>query len=264
MMTTRANEGFEEAYRLLPEPPPGGWLSDEPEMENYAHLMQMVALIATFKWLWRGRTDRFVAGNLTVYFSPVQKKSRDFRGPDLFVVLDVDATKKRNSWVVWEEGGRYPDVIFELLSPSTAETDRGAKKDTYQNIFRTPEYFLFDPETATLEGYALVAGRYQSLSPDAEGKLISQVLDLKLGVVGQELRLFTVDGSLVPKPEESALEAGRRADEQQQRADEQQQRADEQQQRADEQQQRADEQQRRAAAAEAELAALKEKLGRPS
>ena len=42
--------------------------------------------------------------------------NRDFRGPDFFVVLDVDGEVDRKSWIVWEENGRYPDVIVELMS----------------------------------------------------------------------------------------------------------------------------------------------------
>nr|WP_322505530.1 hypothetical protein [Chroococcidiopsis cubana] len=45
-----------------------------------------------------------------------------------FVALDVDGSRERQGWVVWEEDGRYPDVIVELLSPSTAKVDRGVKK----------------------------------------------------------------------------------------------------------------------------------------
>ncbi|HEY6558755.1 MAG TPA: Uma2 family endonuclease [Polyangiaceae bacterium] len=236
--------------RLVPEPPPGGWLSDEPPMETYQHLMQMLALIATLRFLWRERTDYFAGGNLTVYFSPVQKKSDDFRGPDFFVVLGVDGTKPRASWVVWEEGGRYPNFIVEIASDSTARVDRGEKKRIYQDIFRTPEYFVFDPETAVLEGWRLVGGRYQAMAPDSSGCLTSEQLELKLGIVDRELRFFSPDGVLVSKPEEAALEAQRRADEEQRRADEEQRRADA-------ERQRADEAQLRAEAAERELAALK-------
>jgi Uma2 family endonuclease len=43
--------------------------------------------------------------------------------------------------VVWEEGGRYPEVIFEFLSPSTRQADRTVKKELYEQVFRTPEYY---------------------------------------------------------------------------------------------------------------------------
>lgn len=97
--------------------------------------------------------------NLTVYYSAEQVKHRDFRGPDFFVVRDVDP-RPRRSWAVWEEGGRAPDVIVEVLSDSTEQNDRGPKKEIYERILRVPEYYLFDPETEVVEGFRLAGGRY--------------------------------------------------------------------------------------------------------
>ncbi|MFS0517310.1 Uma2 family endonuclease [Nostoc sp. UIC 10607] len=54
--------------------------------------------------------------------------------------------RSRNSWVIWEEDGRYPDLMIELLSENTADIDRNLKKNLYENRFHTPEYFLFLPE----------------------------------------------------------------------------------------------------------------------
>ncbi|MGI2909488.1 Uma2 family endonuclease, partial [Tolypothrix sp. VBCCA 56010] len=67
------------------------------------------------EWLWRKRNDFFIGANLTIYFSRQQLRNRDFRGPDFFLVRDTEK-RPRNSWVVWEEDGRYPDLIIELLS----------------------------------------------------------------------------------------------------------------------------------------------------
>jgi Uma2 family endonuclease len=68
-----------------------------------------------------------------------QLKKRDFCGPDFFVVLDTEK-RPRKSWVVWGEQGKYPNVIVEILSDSTANIDRTKKKILYQNTFRTPNY----------------------------------------------------------------------------------------------------------------------------
>jgi len=35
----------------------------------------------------------------------------------------IDSSYPLQGWVVWKEGGRYPDVIVELMSPSTAKID---------------------------------------------------------------------------------------------------------------------------------------------
>ncbi len=124
--------------------PPGDIYSDEPPLESDLHREQIDLLIRLIKWWWRDRQDFYATGNLTIYFSPNQKKSEEFRGPDFFVVLDAEK-KDRKSWVVWQEDGKYPNVIIELLSNSTASVDKGLKKQIYQNTFRTPDYFWFDP-----------------------------------------------------------------------------------------------------------------------
>jgi Uma2 family endonuclease len=184
-------------------PPRGDFWSDEPQMETYAHLTQMLLLLACLERHWRHRSDFFCAGNLTIYFSRRQIRSEDFRGPDFFVVLGT-TREPRRSWVVWEEDGKYPNVIVELVSTSTEAIDRGTKKRIYQDVFRTPDYILFDPESGDLEGWRLVEGVYEPMAPDARGLLWSAQLELFLGVRDGKLRFFERDGALVPTPDEEA------------------------------------------------------------
>jgi regulator of protease activity HflC (stomatin/prohibitin superfamily) len=93
--------------------------------------------------------------------------------------------------------------------------DRTAKKALYQDVFRTPEYFWFSPETGELAGFHLVDGHYQPIQPDAQGRLGSTILGLRLGVVDGSLRLFDTTGTLVPTlPEAIACEQARVAEEQ--------------------------------------------------
>ncbi|NEQ47491.1 MAG: Uma2 family endonuclease [Leptolyngbya sp. SIOISBB] len=181
--------------------PPGDLYSDEPPLESSLHLQQMILLLSCLDWLWKDRTDYFSAGNLTIYYSPDQRKSEDFRGPDFFVVLGAEK-RSRKSWVVWEEGGKYPNVIVELLSDSTADTDRTLKKEIYQDTFRTPDYFWFSPDTLEFQGFHLVDGAYQDLLPNEQGYLWSQQLQLFLGIHEGQLRFFTPAGQLIETPEE--------------------------------------------------------------
>lgn len=206
-------------------------LSDEPEMESSLHYMQLLLLVTCLEWLWRDRNDFFIGANLTIYFSRQQLRNRDFRGPDFFLVKDTEK-RPRNSWVVWEEDGRYPDLIIELLSESTAHVDRNLKKNLYQNRFRTPEYFWFSPENLEFVGFELVGNEYQEIVANSRGWRWSQVLGLYLGVEAGKLRYFTLEGDLVPTPEEAAKLAQQAAIEEKQRATEAQQRATEAQQRA--------------------------------
>lgn len=230
----------------MPVFPPGDLDSDEPPLETYLHLRQMILLLTSLDWLWHDHDDYFAAGNLTVYYSPRQRKSEDFRGPDFFVVLNTER-KPRKSWVVWEEDGKYPNIIIELLSDSTATTDRGLKKEIYQDIFRTPEYFWFDPDTLEFEGFALLQGTYQPMPANDQGRYWSQQLQLFLGVEADQLRFFTLDGQLVLTPTEAA-----QAEQQQRLAAEQQ---------AAEAEQQAAEAEQRAAEAEALLAQYRERFG---
>lgn len=196
--------------------PPVNLESDEPPLESSLHLQQLLLLLKCLDWLWKDRTDYFAAGNLTIYYSPNQLKSEDFRGPDLFVVLGTEK-RPRKSWVIWEEDGQYPHIIIELLSDSTAKTDRGFKKTLYANVFRTPDYFWFDPNSLEFQGFHLLDGSYEALEPNALGHLWSQQLGLFLGIHAKTLRFFLPDGTLVPTPEETAEAEHERAEVEHQR-----------------------------------------------
>jgi Uma2 family endonuclease len=193
-------------------------LSDEPPMETYFHLRQMILLLTSLEWHWRDRNDFFAAGNLTIYYSRRQRKSEEFRGPDFFVVLNTER-KPRDSWVVWQENDKYPNVIVEILSDSTAETDRVLKKQIYQDNFRTPDYFWFDPKILEFRGFHLVGGEYQELQPNENGWLWSQQLGLYLGIYQSQLRFFTSQGQLVPTLEEKTEQESQRAEQEKQRAE---------------------------------------------
>jgi Uma2 family endonuclease len=192
--------------------------SNEPEMESSLHYAQLALLVSCLEWLWRDRDGFFIGANLTIYFSRQQLKTHDFRGPDFFLVKHIQK-RPRKSWVVWEEGGKYPDLIIELLSDSTAETDRTLKKTLYQDRFRTHEYFWFSPDTLEFAGFRLLGQQYQPITPNQAGWLWSEVLELHLGIRDGQLRYFDAQGQLMPTPEEDAEQAQQQADQAQHRAE---------------------------------------------
>jgi Uma2 family endonuclease len=202
---------------------PTNLYSDEPPLETDFHRNQIDLLIRLLKYWWKDRPDFYISGNLTVYYNEQQLKSREFRGPDIFIVLGAEK-KDRRSWAVWEEGGKYPNVVIELLSSSTATVDRGKKKDLYQNVWRVPEYYWFHPETLEFEGFQLVKGQYEVIAPTENGWLWSGQLGLYTGIYERQLRWFTAEGQLIPLPEEQerqAKEQERQAKEQERQAKEQ-------------------------------------------
>jgi hypothetical protein len=110
-------------------------------------------------------------------------------------------------------------VIIELLSDSTAKVDKGLKKDLYQNQFRTSEYFWFSPNSLELAGWRLTNSEYKPIPASENAWYWSQELGLYLGIWEDQLRYFTVEGRLVPTPEEANLEEIRKAETERQRAD---------------------------------------------
>ena len=241
--------------------PPSEILSDEPPLETERHLAQIILLLTCLKWWWRERPDSpqrddfYVGANMTIYYSPHQRRSEDFRGPDFFVVLGTQY-KERKSWVLWEEGGKYPNVIIEMLSETTAKIDRGEKKEIYQEVFRTPEYYWFDPYSLEFQGFALQSnGTYREMLPDRRGRLWSEQLELYIGIVEEKLRFLTVTGEVVPTPSEAAIaekikvaQANLQAEVERQRAEVERQRAEEETLRAEAEHRRAEEETLRAEA----------------
>ncbi len=193
----------------VPHPPTNLTYDDGKPLESDWHRVAMNVLIELIEVLFQGRRDFFAGGNMFIYFSDREVFNRDFRGPDVFLVKDVDRARERLYWAIWEEGGRYPNLIIELLSPKTAKIDRTTKKDLYERVFHTAEYFLYDPAEEGLEGYRLGANqRYLPLRPNEQGRLWSEELGAWLGtwqgklpghvVEPVWLRLFTEKGDLVP------------------------------------------------------------------
>jgi len=207
---------------------------DGVPVEKTVHLLAMML----FRHLAQNRlrelgTDFYVGANQFVYYSleqarevaeeehqldlfdqglrPDKPRKTAFRGPDTFIVRGV-FPRERDAWKAWEEEGRLPDLVLELLSPSTAKVDYGEKKRLYQDVFKSAEYFLYEPRSEMVDGYRLLDHKYQRISPSAKGRLWSGELQLEVGVwhgkyegaEGPWLRLFYPDGSLVLTTEEQA------------------------------------------------------------
>lgn len=92
--------------------------------------------------------------------------------PDIFFIA------KERDFIIPDDGPIMgaPDLIVEILSPSTAKYDRGEKKDLYER-FQVKEYWIADPKNRSVEVYQLKEGRYKLESYAAmEGGIESVVL----------------------------------------------------------------------------------------
>lgn len=231
-----------EVARESPLPPPTQDElphTDGVPLETERHRQQIALLLNTIQpWLAeRHRTTgegSYASGNMFVYFSVTQTRKYDFRGPDVFIVLDVEPGE-RKSWVVWEQG-KGPDIVIELLSESSRHFDKNGKKDIYQDRLRVPEYYWFDPWNADdLAGFSLCNGHYKPIAPDQRDRLPSRRLGgLCLtrwrgrfqGIDATWLRWSTPDGVLLPTEGELAERETERAERESERAERESERAE--------------------------------------
>ncbi len=91
-----------------------------------------------------------------VFFAPlgvVLGENSDVQ-PDLFVVLDANLPNLR-------EDGYYgtPDLIIEILSPSSIKLDRRTKFKLYERT-GVAEYWIIDPKNQSIEVYGRTEGVY--------------------------------------------------------------------------------------------------------
>lgn len=221
--------------------------SDDVPLDTPWHREQIDLLVNLARWHHRARDDFYVGGNMFVYWDP--SDSRKSSGPDFMFINGVERYRYRHIWAVWLENGRFPDVIVELMSPRTKNKDRKTNKEKYEQVFRTPEYFFYDPETEEFQGWRLADDQYKAITPNEQGWFWSEQTGLWLGtwygalVEGEKavwVRFYDRDGNLVPPPDEEAF-----------------QRAAAEHQRAETERKPADAERERAEKAEAELARLR-------
>ena len=83
--------------------------------------------------------------------------------PDFMVICNKDIIKTKGIYGV-------PDLIVEVLSPSTAKNDKGYKKDLYEFV-GVKEYWIIDINNYSVDVYLLNNGKYElnniySILPD--------------------------------------------------------------------------------------------------
>jgi len=71
--------------------------------------------------------------------------------PDGMVVCDPEKIRPNGVYGA-------PDLVVEILSPSTARYDRGQKKDAYEK-YGVREYWIVDPANKMVEQYLLCDGK---------------------------------------------------------------------------------------------------------
>jgi Uma2 family endonuclease len=91
-----------------------------------------------------------------VYFAPFEVKlsESDVVQPDLVFVAAEHAHRFTDAGL-----GGPPDLVVEILSPSTSRRDQTLKRKVYEK-FGIAEYWLVDPEGEVVSVHRLEGGRY--------------------------------------------------------------------------------------------------------
>lgn len=225
--------------------------------------------------------DYYVGVNMFVYYSWQQVRHQDFKGPDVYFVHNADGHKQRRYWAIWDEAGRYPDVIIELLSASTEREDLTHKRQIYEDTFHVAEYFCIAPQVTRIMGWRANNRRYETLNMDERGWMWSETLGLWIGAwQGNYLaeeniwpRFYYQDGRLVllavEQERERAAAAEAQIEQERERAAAAEAQIEQERERAaaaeaqiEQERERAETERERAELAEARIAQLEEQLRR--
>lgn len=115
-------------------------------MYNHNHVAFNIAVI--FNHYLRGKRCTAIPDGTDLYLT-----EEDRFVPDMMVVCDREK--------IQEDGVHgAPDLVVEVLSPSTAKRDRVDKKAVYERC-GVREYWLVDPKNRTIEQYFLRDGKLE-------------------------------------------------------------------------------------------------------
>lgn len=121
------------------------------------------AVVMHLSWLLYGFVRENELGKVLVSPFDVLFAEGDYLEPDILFV------RKSRADIVTERGIEGPpDLVVEVLSPSTASRDRGIKLERYR-LYGVAEYWVIDPDERTVEVWELGDGAASplALGPDA-------------------------------------------------------------------------------------------------
>jgi len=216
-----------------------------PMSDNTRQFRWISTIFGGLETLELDHPDVFVAGNILWY--PVEGEPTIRIGPDVLVAIGRPKGE-RGSYRQWEEGNQAPQVIFEILSPGNRPGEMKRKFLFYQQ-YGVEEYYIYDPDEGTLEGWLRAAKHLKKIRRMAG--FVSPRLGIKFdpGEGPDDLRIFGPDGKKFLTYAELFQQSKadqRRAAEERQRAQDADQRAEQQARVAEAERQRAEEERERA------------------
>lgn len=160
-----------------------------PMSDNSVQHRWIVLLFGNLAALYRDRPDVFVAGNHLIYAREGRPKVR--AAPDVYVAFGRPKGD-RGSYQVWREGGVFPQVIVEVLSPGN-RSEEMARRLLFYHRHGAEEYYVFDPDRVTLDVHLRgPRGRFRRTPVAAD--FVSPRLGVRFDLSGPDMAVFHPDG----------------------------------------------------------------------
>ncbi len=119
-------------------------------------------------FLRKNSLGKIIISPVDVYFS-----EKNILQPDILFVTNENLHKIKSKGLVGS-----PDLVIEILSPSTAHLDYEEKKIIYER-YGVQEYFIVEPNSNSVTAYFLKDGEYEE-QENTKGTINSVILNTEI------------------------------------------------------------------------------------
>ncbi|HET7117364.1 MAG TPA: Uma2 family endonuclease [Hanamia sp.] len=113
------------------------------------------------------------SGELRIAPYDVHLSKQNILQPDILFIKNENIHKIKTKGLFGA-----PDLVVEILSPSTSHLGFGEKKSVYER-YGVSEYFIVDPNTKSVDSYFLKDEKYEA-QKTITGKINSKILGTKI------------------------------------------------------------------------------------
>jgi Uma2 family endonuclease len=156
--------------------------------ENMRQYRWIVTLESGITVLLASNPNAFAAADNLIYAKKGDPKIR--YAPDVYVAFGRPKGE-RGSYKVWEEGGIFPQVIFEVLSPGNTSKEM-ARKFKFYDSYGAEEYYIYDPDRNRLQGWVRDRGLLEAIQDF--GPFTSPRLGIRFVLTEPEITVIGPDG----------------------------------------------------------------------
>ncbi|MEO6845044.1 MAG: Uma2 family endonuclease, partial [Ginsengibacter sp.] len=112
-------------------------------------------------------------GKVLIAPTDVRFSKENILQPDILFIKNENLFKIKEKRIAGA-----PDLVIEILSPSTSQLDYEEKKSIYER-FGVSEYFIVDPGSKSVDSYFLKEKVYEE-QKTLTGKISSKILGIKI------------------------------------------------------------------------------------